>query len=75
MTCWVPVLIGIYGIPPIYSQRISPDCIILDNFVFENLILADELFAKALQTFETCVSVNNNLCEKLLSTFDLPIKI
>ena len=30
------------------------DCIILDNWVFDNLILADELFAKALQRFETC---------------------
>ena len=38
-----------------------PDCIILDNWVFDNLILADELFAKALRRFETYVLVNNNL--------------
>ena len=43
-----------------------PDFIILDNWVFENFILADEPFAKALQIFETCVSVNNNLCGKLV---------
>ena len=35
---------------------------ILDRGIFENSILADELFAKALQSLETCVSVNNDLC-------------
>ena len=44
-----------------------PDCIILDNWVFDNLISADELFAKALRRFETCVLANNNLCGKLAS--------
>ena len=29
---------------------------------FDNFILADEPFAKALQSFENCVLVNNNLC-------------
>ena len=38
-----------------------PDWIIFDNWVFDNLILADELFAKALRRFETCVLVNNNV--------------
>ena len=47
------------------SQRTPPDYTILDNWVFENFILADEPFAKALQILETCVSVNNNLYEKL----------
>ena len=37
-----------------------PDCIILENWVFDNLILADKLFVKALRRFETCVLVNNN---------------
>ena len=52
---------------PVFSNGPSnllknpPDCIILDHWVFDNLILADELFAKALQRFETCVLVNNNL--------------
>ena len=51
------------GIAAIKSPRISPDCIILDKLVFENVILAGEPFAKALRFFQTCVSVKNNLCE------------
>ena len=43
-----------------------PNCTILNNWVFESSILADEPFAKALQIFETCVSVNNDLCGKLV---------
>ena len=43
-----------------------PDCIILGSRVFENFILADEPSAKALQNLATCVSVNNNLCGKLV---------
>ena len=34
-------------------------------------MLADEPFAKALQISETCVSVNNNLSGKLLSSLEL----
>ena len=34
---------------------------ILSNWVFDNFILAEELFAKALRGLETCVLVNNNL--------------
>ena len=49
-----------------------PDCIILDSYVFENFMLADEPFAKILQSLETCVSVNNNLCRKLVSSWKLP---
>ena len=62
--------------PKILVLRVinSPDCTILDNLVFENFILADEPFAKALRNFETCVSVNNNLCRKLVSPLELPIK-
>ena len=37
----------------------SPRYTILDSLVFDDFILADELFAKALQNFETCVSVND----------------
>ena len=33
----------------------SPDCPILRNSVFDNFILAEQLLAKALQSFETCV--------------------
>ena len=36
--------------------------------VFENFILADEPFAKALQILEICVSVNIKLCGKLASS-------
>ena len=56
------------------SQRTPPDCKILDKWVFENVILADQPFAKALWIFETCVSVNNNLCGKLVSSLEFPIK-
>ena len=54
------------------------DCIILDNWVFGNLISADEWIAKALRRFETCLLVNNNLWEKLVSSspiiFDVILK-
>ena len=42
---------------------------ILDNWVFENFILADTPFVKALWIFETYVSVNSTLCGKLASSF------
>ena len=38
-------------------------------------MLGDEPFAKSLQFFETCVSVNNNLCRKLVSSLEFPIKL
>ena len=58
--------IALYG--AIRSKRANPDdCIISENCVFENSILADESFTKDLQFFENCVSVNNNFCEKLVS--------
>ena len=44
-----------------------PDGTILENCFFENFILADEPFAEALRIFETCVLVNNDLCQKLVS--------
>ena len=42
-----------------------PDCPTLWNWVFDSFILARELFAKALQSFESCVLLNNNFCGKL----------
>ena len=45
---------------------------IWDKWVFENFILADEPFAKALQLFKTCSSVNDNLCGKLVSSLEFP---
>ena len=41
-----------------------PDCTILESRIFDNFILVDELFRKALRSFETCVLFSNNLCEK-----------
>ena len=43
-----------------------------NNWVFENFILPDEPFAKALGILETCVSVKNNLCEKLVLSLESP---
>ena len=40
-----------------------PNCTILGSWVFNNFILADEFFAKTLQSLETSVLVNN-LCRK-----------
>ena len=47
--CTIPVI-------PVINP---PNCTILDNWIFENFILADELFAKVLRIFKTCVSVKN----------------
>ena len=49
-----------------------PDCPILCNWVFDNFILADELFVKALQSLETCLLVNCNLCGKLFLLLQAP---
>ena len=48
----------------------SPNYPILCNWVFDNSILTEELFAKALKSFETCELVNNNLCEWLFSSLE-----
>ena len=63
---------------PVFSNgpsnllRSPPDWMIFDNWVFDSyLISADELFAKDLRILETCLSVNNNSWEKLVSL--LPI--
>ena len=42
---------------------------------FDNFILADELFGKALRSFETCALVNNNLCGKLFSSLESPAEL
>ena len=47
-----------------------PDCFILCNWVFNNFILADKPFAKALWSYETCVLINNNFCGKLFSSLE-----
>ena len=51
----------------------SPCCPILCSWVLEYFILADEFFAKAWQSLKTFAVVNNNLCEELVSSLELPI--
>ena len=46
------------------------NCTIFEGF--EDFILADELFVKALRMLETCVIVNKHLCGKLVSSLDSP---
>ena len=66
---------------PVFGNRLRslpknpPDCIILDNWIFDNLKSVDELFPKALQTFATYILVNNNLWGKLVSSSELSIII
>ena len=52
--------------------RNGSDCPVLDNWVFESSMLADELFEKVLRSFETCALVNNDLCGKLVSSLEPP---
>ena len=49
-----------------------PHSSILCNRVFDNFILAEELFSKALRSFEICVLVNNKLCGKSFSSLESP---
>ena len=46
----------------------SHDCIILDIWVFGNVITVDDLSTKAWQRFETCLLINNNLWGKSFSS-------
>ena len=48
----------------------APNCIILDRWVFDSFILADEPLVKALWSVQNCVSVNNNLYGKLVLSLD-----
>ena len=48
-------------------------CTILCNWVFDNFILVDEGFLKAIWRLENCLLVNNNLYGKLVSSLELPI--
>ena len=47
-----------------------PISTIIDKFVFQNLILTGESFAKALRGLKICVLVNNSLCKKLVSSLE-----
>ena len=63
---------------PSNLPRNPPDWIVLDNRLFDNLISVDELFAKVLRIFATCLLVSNNSWGKLVSlspiTFDDNLK-
>ena len=53
--------------------RNPPDWTALDSLAFVIFLLVDELFAKASHRHETSLSVNNHLCQKLVSSFESPI--
>ena len=55
------------------SRITTPDFVIIGNWVFEKFLLANEAFDKALQILETCVSVSNDLCGKLVLSLQFPI--
>ena len=62
------LLKSIFSNGPKSLPKNPPDCPILCYWVFDNFILAEELFAKALESLETCVLVTNNLCGKISSS-------
>ena len=51
----------------------SPDCIILDSWFFDNFILANKLYPKALTSLEACILVNNGLSGELVLSLELQI--
>ena len=53
----------------------SLNCSLLDSWVFGYFMLADQLYAEAFWSLETCLSVNNNLCGKLVSSLESPITL
>ena len=61
----------IFNNGPRSPPRNLPDCIILDDWVFDNLTSVDGLFAKALRRLATCLLVSNNSCAKLISSLEL----
>ena len=54
-----------------YTEKSSLLCYFM-HWVFDNFLLADEPFPKALRSHETCVLVNNNWCGKLFSSLESP---
>ena len=56
------------GFAPSPKSAVNPptnlaNYIILENWVFESFLLADDSFTKPLRSLLTCVLVNNNLLE------------
>ena len=63
------------------TQTNTPNCTILDSWVFENFMSSEEPFAEGLRILEACLLVNNDLFWKLVSslklrsTFDVTFKV
>ena len=51
---------SIFSNVPESQPKLSPDCSILDNWVFDNFILTDEQFEKALRSVESWLLLTNN---------------
>ena len=45
------------------KERSSPNCTILASWVFDNFMLANELFEKVLWSLEACLSFKKNYAE------------
>ena len=65
---------SVLGTGPKSLPQKPPDWPISCNWVFDDFVLADKPFEKALRSFETCVLVNNNLCGKLFSSLESPAR-
>ena len=66
---------SIFNNVPESQPKLSPDCSILDNWVFDNFILTDEQFEKALRSLESCLLLTNNFYGKLFSLLELPVTL
>ena len=62
----------VFSYGPKSLPKNPPDCPIWCKWVFDHFILADELFAKALRSFETYLLVNKSLCGKLFASLEPP---
>ena len=71
-TVLVTFFINSNGVFNIFDGN-APDCILLDNWVFDSLLIAEKLFPRALEKFKTYLLVNHNLCRILWLTLELPI--
>ena len=63
----------VFGNGPRSIPKNPPDCIIQDVWVFDNLISADDLWAKTLRRFATCLLVNENSCGKFILSSESPV--
>ena len=70
----IPAIPDVRPITALEGSKNPPKCTILDGGHSDNFILADELFATAIQSLKTCPSVNK-LCKKLFSLLESPITV